>query len=171
MAICPTCGHDNTYGALVCAKCHTLLVEVQADQISTTLPNPLPAPEPEPAALRRPVRDATLLSAGSVALYIDRSEQPLVIEIAQQAILGRHTSDASMRPRVDLTPYGGYERGISRMHAVIRRTNDGLVAEDLASSNGSWLNDVKLQPYIPVPVRSGDRLRLGQLEIEIVFRQ
>ena len=172
MPICPTCSYDNPFGALVCAKCHTLLVKLEGEQYTTTLPNPLPPdPEGEAATVRHTVKDASTLGADSIALYIDNAEQPLVIDITQQAILGRYTLDASLRPRVDLTPYGAYERGISRMHATIRRTDNGLIVEDLASSNGSWINEVKLQPYIPTPLKSGDRLRLGTLEIEVLFRQ
>jgi hypothetical protein len=169
MPDCPTCGYENTFGALVCAKCHTLLVKLEGDQYTTTLPNPLPASEGEP--VRHIIKDSSVLSADSLALYIDNAEQPLVIDITQQAILGRYTPDASLRPRVDLSPYDAYARGISRMHATIRRTENGLVIEDLASSNGTWLNEVKLQPYIPTPLKSGDRLRLGQLEIEVLFRE
>jgi FHA domain-containing protein len=171
MPNCPTCGFDNTFGALVCAKCHTLLVNLQGDQYTTTLPNPLPAPEVDTPGIRRPIKDTSALSADAVALYIDSAENPMIIDITQQAILGRYTPDAPLRPRVDLTPYSAYERGISRMHAAIRRTPDGLVVEDLASSNGTWINEVQLQPYIPTPLRSGDRIRLGQLEIEVLFRQ
>ncbi len=171
MPNCPTCGYDNTFGALVCAKCHALLVDLKGDQYTTTLPNPLPASEEQTPAMRRAVKDTSALSADAVALYIDNADTPLIINITQQAVLGRYTPDASLRPRVDLTPYGAYTRGISRMHAAMRRTPVGLVVEDLASSNGSWLNDAKLEPYTPMPIRSGDRIKLGQLEIEVFFRQ
>jgi pSer/pThr/pTyr-binding forkhead associated (FHA) protein len=170
MPNCPTCGFDNTFGALVCAKCHTLLIELKGDQYTTTLPNPLPSSEAE-STVRRAIRDTSTLGTDSVALYIDSSETPMVIDITQQAIFGRYTPDATLRPRVDLSPYGAYERGISRMHAAIRRTPEGLVVEDLASSNGTWINEVKLQAYVPTPLRSGDRIKLGQLEIEVYFRE
>jgi hypothetical protein len=172
MPDCPTCGYDNPFGALVCAKCHTLLIKLEGEQYTTTLPNPVaPALEGEAIPARHVARDTSALSADAIALYIDNADQPLVIDITQQAILGRYTPEASLRPRVDLAPYGAYERGISRMHATIRRTDNGLVVEDLASSNGTWINEVKLQPYIPTPLKSGDRLKLGQLEIEVLFRQ
>ena len=92
-----------------------------------------------------------------------------MVQVAQQAILGRYTPSSATQPRIDLTPYGAYDKGISRMHAIIRRTDAGLIIEDLASSNGSWLNSQRLRPYIPGPLRSGDHLRLGQIEIEIHF--
>jgi FHA domain len=171
MPNCPTCGHDNMFGALVCAKCHALLANMTGDQYTTTMPKPLPATDGELPPIRHPARDTNGLGSDAVALYIDHAETPLVIDIAQQAILGRYTPDSTLRPRIDLTPYGAYERGISRMHAAIRRTPDGFVVEDLASSNGTWINEAKLQPYIPMALRSGDRLKVGQLEIDVYFRQ
>jgi pSer/pThr/pTyr-binding forkhead associated (FHA) protein len=56
------------------------------------------------------------------------------------------------------------------MHAIIRRTEQGLVIEDLASSNGSWLNGVRLAPFSPRPLQSGDHLALSQLEIVVHFK-
>ena len=53
------------------------------------------------------------------------------------------------------------------MHAVIRRVESGLTIQDLASSNGTWLNGTKLAPYIPVPIKSGDQLLLGKIAIEM----
>src|SRR5205809_883272 len=71
---------------------------------------------------------------------------------------------------VDLEPYCGRERGVSRIHAVIRRAEDGFMVEDLMSSNGTWLNGTALRPFTPRRLKSGDRLRLGLLEITVYFR-
>ena len=38
------------------------------------------------------------------------------------------------------------------------------------TSNGTWLNGTKLEPYIPVPLKSDDRLLLGQITIEVKFK-
>src|SRR5215813_1252325 len=141
MAIrCPQCSYENTSGSLICAKCYALLVYVDKDQPSTTLqPNTIPPPsEPNPDILK--AGEVTLstrlitqaqqqsltqrfsklpaqLTANMVALYFDRRDEPLLLQIAQQAILGRYTDDSTSQPRVDLTPFGAYEKGVSRMHA------------------------------------------------------
>jgi pSer/pThr/pTyr-binding forkhead associated (FHA) protein len=105
-----------------------------------------------------------------VALYIAGNEEPLIIQVTYEAILGRYAPSSIAQPRVDLASYGAYTKGVSRLHAAIRRTQDNLlVVIDLDSSNGSWLNGVRLEPQRLYTLRSGDRLILGQIEIEIYF--
>ena len=50
---------------------------------------------------------------------------------------------------------------VSRRHARITRNEDGYVLEDLGSSNGTFVNGQKLNG--PRPLRSGDKIRLGQV--------
>ncbi|MHB8750669.1 MAG: FHA domain-containing protein [Aggregatilineales bacterium] len=102
----------------------------------------------------------------TIALYVGSRREPLIVVVVQQAILGREAlHDAQVR--IDLTHYGGLQKGVSRQHAALKRANNNLVVEDLASRNGTWLNDELLQPYQPAPITSGARLRLGHLELEI----
>lgn len=51
---------------------------------------------------------------------------------------------------------------ISRHHAVLRRTAQGYEVEDLGSSNGVLVNGEKVQS---APVKDGDRVTLGQVQI------
>lgn len=109
-----------------------------------------------------------LLGPDSVALYVGNIPDPLIVQIGTQVILGRLSPDATQPPRLDLMPYGAYEKGVSRTHAAIRRADaGGFSIEDLGSNNGSALNGSRLVPYIASPLKSGDRLKLSQLEIEI----
>ncbi len=125
-----------------------------------------PSDQPSP----RRTKHIGLLGSDAIALYINNSENPLVIDISQEAILGRFTPNSPSQPRVDLMPYGAYEKGVSRMHAVIRRSASGsLTIEDLLSNNGTFLNGVRLPPRVPYQLSSGNHIRLGQLEIEIYF--
>jgi pSer/pThr/pTyr-binding forkhead associated (FHA) protein len=111
-----------------------------------------------------------LLGPDSVALYIAGTEKPLNIQLTYEAILGRYSPSSIAQPRVDLAPYGAYSKGVSRLHAAIRRTQDNLlVAIDLDSTNGSWLNGTKLEPRRLYALRPGDRLLLGQIEVEVYF--
>jgi FHA domain len=47
---------------------------------------------------------------------------------------------------------------VSRRHAVLRRTEEGVELTDVGSSNGTKLNGVPLRPRFSVAVRPGDRL-------------
>ncbi|NJL94951.1 MAG: FHA domain-containing protein [Anaerolineae bacterium] len=72
---------------------------------------------------------------------------------------------------LDLTPYDAYALGVSRHHAVIKRTNDNILELiDLGSSNGTFVNGVRLKQYKNCLLHSGDRLHLGQLLIEVTFQ-
>jgi hypothetical protein len=55
------------------------------------------------------------------------------------------------------------ERNVSRRHALLAREGEGFVAEDLGSSNGVFLNGVRLEGRRPFA--GGDRLRIGDFEL------
>jgi Inner membrane component of T3SS, cytoplasmic domain len=52
---------------------------------------------------------------------------------------------------------------VSRLHAVIERSRNRLVLADAGSTNGTWLNDRRLQRA--AELRDGDRIRLGRVEL------
>jgi pSer/pThr/pTyr-binding forkhead associated (FHA) protein len=60
--------------------------------------------------------------------------------------------------------------GLSRRHALIRQTVSGYEIIDLASTNGTWLNDERLVPYTPYPLQSGSQLRLSRIRLFIFHR-
>jgi pSer/pThr/pTyr-binding forkhead associated (FHA) protein len=50
---------------------------------------------------------------------------------------------------------------VSRVHAEIRSEGDQWVIVDLDSTNGTRVNGA---PVTSAPLRSGDRIRLGEVE-------
>jgi pSer/pThr/pTyr-binding forkhead associated (FHA) protein len=50
---------------------------------------------------------------------------------------------------------------VSRHHALISRGEDRWFLEDRGSFNGTYLNGVKIQPGVRLPLRHGDRLTFG----------
>ena len=50
---------------------------------------------------------------------------------------------------------------VSRKHLRLRRAGDALVAEDLNSTDGTYVDGVPLQPFVPHPVSSGQTLTIG----------
>ena len=54
---------------------------------------------------------------------------------------------------------------ISRRHAVVRRTDDGIVVEDLGSRNGTWVNGRRITG--PTAIADGGTVRLGTSEIKV----
>ena len=54
------------------------------------------------------------------------------------------------------------DANVSRHHARIYAKTDGLYLEDLASTNGTWLNEEKQPLEHAHHLQEGDRLRIGQ---------
>lgn len=54
---------------------------------------------------------------------------------------------------------------VSARHARLFVQDRRLLLEDLGSTNGTWLNGVRL--LAPTPVREGDVLRVGQTELRL----
>jgi serine/threonine-protein kinase len=77
--------------------------------------------------------------------------------------IGRRDPSQNHYPELDLADY---DRGhASRRHAVIERRGDQYVVTDVGSVNGTVLNGVTLPAHRPQPLRAGDRIRIGDVEL------
>ena len=55
------------------------------------------------------------------------------------------------------------DRAISRHHAELRMTAEGVLLRDLNSTNGTFLNQYRLPPELPYPIKNGDEIQFGNL--------
>lgn len=165
MIVCPNCGHENPDAAAVCSNCQYLLSRVDGGPFTTAgLQLSTLAPETT-SYIPRPDTVQTLrLKENEICLQITGTGESIVFPIEDQITLGRHTPNILIEAVIDLVPYGGYRKGVSRNHLTIRRTDSGLTIFDLGSSNGTWINDTRVPPYTPRPIKPGDHVRLGQLD-------
>lgn len=110
-------------------------------------------------------------SSMMLCIEVEAGKTPLVLRLPQQRALvfGRDDPETKERPDIDLIPYGGYNMGISRRHAALELVGKRLSIRDLKSSNGTFLNDVRLDAYEPHQLRDGDKIRLGNLALSISF--
>ncbi len=76
-------------------------------------------------------------------------------------IIGRAHGDS--RVEVDLTPFDGFDAGVSRRHARLIKDGDQWLIEDLGSLNGTFVNDSQLTPNEPMPLKSNDLIRCSVL--------
>jgi hypothetical protein len=92
-----------------------------------------------------------------------------LLEVAgyQAVTLGRQFD--GLDSTVDLAAFDGAKLGVSRQHAEIFPQDGRLVLQDLQSANGTWLNGEKLEPETLYPLKHGDQLRLGQMQLEVWF--
>jgi len=124
-----------------------------------TIPDPTPQqPQTEKEA------DATAdEDVNTISLYLPGLNEPLVITGKDRITFGRRDVQNAIMPTVDLSTNYGALLGVSRMHAQILFKDEGCVVEDLNSSNGTWVNERKIEVGKPHPLRNGDQVRLGQL--------
>ncbi len=60
---------------------------------------------------------------------------------------------------------------VSREHFGVERDDNGnFVIIDLGSSNGTFLNDKKLEPNEVTPLKEGDRIKIGRMNLEYRLR-
>lgn len=78
--------------------------------------------------------------------------------------IGRRDPRQNHYPELDLAEH---DRGIaSRHHATIQRDGDFYTLTDLGSTNGTMLNNTLIVPRVPQRLSQGDRIKIGEVEIE-----
>ncbi|MDJ0379780.1 FHA domain-containing protein [Streptomyces sp. G-G2] len=80
-----------------------------------------------------------------------------------QITIGRRRVSTGESPDVDLS-VPPEDPGVSHAHAVLVQQPDGSWAVvDQNSTNGTYINmgEDPIQPYVPVPLRDGDRVHVG----------
>jgi len=99
---------------------------------------------------------------------VDLNRQ-IELPLSKELNIGRLDAASATFPDLDLTSYGGLERGVSRRHAKITRQGQEIFIEDLGSVNGTFLNGKRLTPYLQHPLASGDEIQMGKLVLYIRF--
>jgi len=89
------------------------------------------------------------------------------IDATRPVIIGRQPAPEGNL--LDLTPYRGAHLGVSRHHAIIRPEEEGFTIRDLGSTNGTYLNTMKIDSAHSYPLKSRDELRFGQISMQIMF--
>ncbi|MDP3185929.1 MAG: FHA domain-containing protein [Anaerolineales bacterium] len=106
-----------------------------------------------------------------ITLHLVESGQILPLAERMEFSLGRVSEGQPIMPDIDLTPYKAYDKGVSRLHAILRRVKNKIVIMDLGSSNGTYVNGNRLSPQVEHVLTHGDTVHLGKLKIQILFSQ
>jgi hypothetical protein len=104
------------------------------------------------------------------SLHLLDSGQILPLGDRTEFTLGRVSEAQPIMPDIDLTPYQAYANGVSRLHAVLKREGKRVFVMDLGSSNGTYLNGIRLTPNVDQTISHGDMLALGKLKIQILLK-
>ncbi|MCA0453180.1 MAG: FHA domain-containing protein [Chloroflexi bacterium] len=165
--VCTACGKSNAADATVCAHCNTPVVAMLPSKTTSHVP---PPPLNPVGFVPERVVQLTRLYSDIVVFQVASFEQPLLVKVSENKVtIGRY-SPGEKPPTVDLTPFNGGLMGVSRQHATILKDNDGYKLKDLSSTNGTWLNETRLNANQLYPLQSGDIVRFGQINTSVYFR-
>lgn len=164
MISCHVCHASVYYGTLFCPEC---CARVSEDASSPT--NALPADKVEEIIAEKPSDGSRspLQSGDSIVLRVAGNNVGIPLFGQQEYILGRAEKGQAVIPDIDLNRFGAHEKGVSRLHCHLRFEGELLLAVDLGSANGTFINDIRVLPDHPAPLSDGDILRLGNLVIEV----
>ena len=165
--LCPVCGNKNEHKALVCIHCGAALEENYPGPTITGLS---PEASVDGSAVDAGVSiDDERIPADGIAIYIAGIDNPVYASIENEMVLGRKVQETN-EALLDLSNLGGFQMGISRRHAIIRRAGTGYELIDLSSTNGTWVNNERLIPNKPYPLAIKSQVRLGRMRMIIIHR-
>ncbi len=154
--VCPSCGSVNPAGEAFCSNCGSMLGAPAATSAAAPAPAAPSAPVMAPAAPAAPL-------ALNARLIVEADNQEFDLSGKDNVLIGREDAVSNIFPDVDLTPHGGEEGGVSRMHARIFAENGQYMLEDENSTNFTFLNRQKLAPKTPTPLHDNDEIKLGRV--------
>jgi hypothetical protein len=152
--VCPSCGAINPAGEAFCSNCGSMLGAAAATSAPAQAVSPAPAAAPvmssAPAAL-------------NAKIIVESDNQEFDLSGKDNILIGREDAVSNIFPDVDLTPHGGEEGGVSRMHARIFVESGQYLLEDENSTNFTFLNRQKLTAKTPTPLHDDDEIKLGRV--------
>jgi hypothetical protein len=152
--VCPSCGSLNPAGESFCSNCGAMLGAAADANVAS-------------AVTAQPVAAAPVMSSAPAALsarlIVEADNQEFDLSGKDNVVIGREDAVSNIFPDVDLTPHGGEEGGVSRMHAHIFVENGLYMLEDENSTNFTFLNRQKLTAKTPMALHDNDEIKLGRV--------
>ena len=138
-------------------------------------PPPPPAPRtPDPIRepLRKPARPRVGTGERRIAkttplrycLALQTGRHRIALPVDGEIVLGRFDPIVNITPDVDLSYDDRENHTVSRRHAIIAGFDGRHAIEDLGSTNGTWVNGIKLGIGQKVRLQPSDKVSLGYCE-------
>ncbi len=105
--------------------------------------------------------------AAKIRLRVVDTGQEIIPAGGSELLIGRASKKTV--PQIDLGPHGGSQAGVSRQHARLVYQDAHWLLEDLASTNGTFVNEARLAPNQPKSLHNGDIIRCGQLKLQLTI--
>ncbi|GAB5494272.1 MAG: hypothetical protein Phog2KO_44870 [Phototrophicaceae bacterium] len=153
IVFCQNCDSPNADGFIRCQVCNEpLAVEVAQARTTTGITG-----QGRGSLYERDSQLILKIASSNEQLKIQPQISPTGLKIGRSS--GNFSAD------VDLNPFEGGSYGVSRSHATIRfdRDNHRLIIIDAGSTNGTFVNGIKLPPNMESTISDGDELKLGKM--------
>lgn len=165
MIKCQDCGASQYPGTLFCSECGRSLLE-PPDKETATLPFAQRGRIPTtPPLVQQNLNPAD--GKKNLVFVIPSSRFRLKVVLQNEIHVGRVDVEAGITPELDLTDVQGVSHGVSREHAKIQLTEQGIVLLDLDSTNGTYLNNYRLSPQQAYLLHHGDEVQFGDLLVHV----
>ncbi len=169
---CSECGATQPKGTMFCDECGNALLSNALLSRAPVQREAMPFSRGSRHSAPLPLAERKLSSdtpPRTVTFVVPGSRNHLKIELKEQAIIGRSDAHSDVACEIDLTEYGGLEMGVSRVHASLLLTDQGVCLCDLGSTNGTLLNNTSLAPKQAFLLHNGDEIHFGDLLVHIFF--
>jgi hypothetical protein len=152
---CLSCGAVNPTGEAFCSNCGVSLLgaPVAVNQEPATS---IPASANQHAS-------AVPSNALQARLIVEGDNQEFDLSGKDTIVIGREDAVSNIFPDIDLTPHGGEEGGVSRLHARIFFDSGQYMLEDENSTNFTFLNRQRLAAKTPTLLHDNDEVRFGRV--------
>lgn len=171
MIICSHCKNEDYHGTLYCTECGAMFVSQSQNNIETSIhtsnsqhfQTAVQPPQSTPRYETAPEANIAFFLVDE-NIYLPSVAQP-------EFTFGRETLGQVIAPDIDLSDYEAYEKGVSRLHATIKLSNNKSRAYivDLDSANGTRVNGNRIPANSEVPLHDNDIIALGKLKIQVVI--
>jgi hypothetical protein len=161
---CPSCGAENPAGEAFCSNCGVSLLGAPAPAAADSFAPPVAAPvNDQNVPSQASPAPAAASGALQARLIVEANNQEFDLSGKDIITIGREDAVSNIYPDVDMTPHGGEEGGVSRLHARIFVENGQYLLEDENSTNFTFLNRQRLAGKTPTPLHDNDEVRLGRV--------
>jgi pSer/pThr/pTyr-binding forkhead associated (FHA) protein len=118
----------------------------------------------------RELGTSRLGKAREVLLLVDSGIRKIELRNEVSYLLGRFSKSKPRGNHIDLSPFAAQDRGVSRIHAQIHMEDDQLFLTDMDSTNGTYLDGVKLQAHQQYQLRQGSNIILGRMHMQVMYK-
>ncbi|MBQ8972633.1 MAG: FHA domain-containing protein [Clostridia bacterium] len=169
--LCPGCGTECPDDMNFCSKCGTPVPPRSAHAQQFNPQQSAYAPQNAYTPQNASAQPAQ--GTGTMRVFSENAAEPLPVTLVELAggasarsysvrLVGAITIGRS--PACDLQLGEGT---VSGSHLKLERIGGDLVATDLNSSNGTWVNGQRV--FAPTPLHSGDTVQLGNAVLQVTF--